>query len=39
MVRQADIVVAYVLYDWSGASKTLNYASKFEKQTINLANM
>lgn len=34
MVRSADVVVAYVMYDWGGAAKTLARARKLNKQII-----
>ena len=37
MVRNADLVIAYVKYDWGGASQMLNYAKKLNKKIINLA--
>lgn len=36
MVKQADILIAYVRYDWGGAAKTLEYAMKKKKHIINL---
>ena len=35
-VNQADVVVAYVKYDWGGASKTYEYARKKKKSVVNL---
>ena len=32
MVREADIVVAYVTHDWGGAAKTLAYAIRKKKE-------
>ena len=37
MVRESDIVVAYVQRDWGGAAKTLNYAKRLKKRIFNLA--
>ena len=34
MVSEADVLVAYVLYDWGGASKTLEYAKRKKKEII-----
>ena len=34
MVREADVLVAYVLYDWGGAAKTLEYAVRQKKEII-----
>ena len=34
MVDEADIVVAYVLHDWGGAVKTLDYAMRKGKTVI-----
>ena len=34
MVDEADIVVAYVLHDWGGAAKTLDYAMRKGKTVI-----
>ncbi|MBD5099865.1 MAG: hypothetical protein HDT29_00965 [Clostridiales bacterium] len=36
MVRQSDLVIAYVNYSWGGAVKTLEYAHKLKKRYINL---
>ena len=36
MIRQSDVLVAYVRYDWGGAAKTLKYAIKKQKHIINL---
>lgn len=36
MVRQSDLVIAYVNYSWGGAIKTLEYARKLKKRYINL---
>lgn len=35
-VNQADVVVAYIKYDWGGASKTYEYARKKKKSVVNL---
>lgn len=32
MVRESDIVVAYVTHGWGGAAKTLEYARRKKKQ-------
>ena len=37
MVEQADLVIAYVMYSWGGAVKTLEYAKRKKKTIINLA--
>ena len=37
MVDEADLVIAYVMYSWGGAAKTLEYANRKKKQIINLA--
>lgn len=34
MIREADVLVAYVLYTWGGASKTLAYAKRKKKEII-----
>ncbi len=34
MVKQSDCLVAYVIYNKGGASRTLNYAKQNNKQTI-----
>ena len=34
MVEQADVVVAYVLHEWGGAAKTLQYAKRKKKQIL-----
>ena len=34
MVDNADIVIAYVVFGFGGASKTLRYAEKKRKRTI-----
>ena len=37
MVKEADLVIAYVKYSWGGAAKTLEYAKRKKKTIINLA--
>ena len=37
MIEEADLVIAYVMYSWGGAAKTLEYANRKKKQIINLA--
>ena len=37
MVEEADLVIAYVMYSWGGAVKTLEYAKRKKKTIINLA--
>lgn len=37
MVEQADLVIAYVMYSWGGAAKTLEYAKRKKKRIINIA--
>ena len=37
MVDEADLVIAYVMYSWDGAAKTLKYAKRKKKTIINLA--
>ena len=37
MVEEADLVIAYVMYSWGGAAKTLEYARRKNKTIINLA--
>lgn len=34
MVRQSDAVVAYVLYGWGGAAKTLSYAQTKKRRIL-----
>ena len=34
MVQQSDILVAYVIHSWGGASKTLEYAQRKKKRII-----
>ena len=36
MVSQSDLVIAYVLYSWGGAARTLEYAEKRKKKIIQL---
>ena len=37
MVEETDLVIAYVMYSWGGAARTLEYAKRKKKQIINLA--
>ena len=37
MVKQADLVIAYVKYSWGGAAKALEYAKRKKKRIINIA--
>ena len=37
MVRQSDAIVAYVLYGWGGAAKTLDYALSISRRVIGYA--
>lgn len=37
MVDEADLVIAYVMYSWGGAAKTLEYAKRKKKRIINIA--
>lgn len=37
MVNESDLVIAYVMYSWGGATKTLKYAKRKKKTIINLA--
>ena len=37
MVDQSEILVAYVIYDWGGAVKTLEYAVRRKKRVLNIA--
>ena len=37
MVEEADLVIAYVMYSWGGAAKTLEHAKRKKKTIINLA--
>ena len=39
MVDNADVVVAYVIYGFGGASKTLQYAERNNKRIIQYSNM
>lgn len=34
MVRQSDVIVAYVLYSWGGAAKTLDYAQTKKRRIL-----
>ena len=34
MVRESDVLVAYVIYDWGSAVKTLEYAQRKKKEII-----
>ena len=34
MVRESDVLVAYVIYTWGGAVKTLEYAQRKKKEII-----
>ena len=34
MVRESDVLVAYVLYEWGGAFKTLSFARRKKKEII-----
>ena len=34
MIDNSDVLVAYVLHDWGGAAKALEYAERKEKQII-----
>lgn len=34
MVQAADVVVAYVLHDWGGAARTLDYARRKKKRIV-----
>lgn len=36
MIRESEIVIAYVCHSWGGAAKTLEYAVKRKKYIINL---
>ena len=36
MVDEADLVIAYVMYSWGGAAKTLEYAKRKKKTILNL---
>ena len=37
MVEEADLVIAYVIYSWGGATKTLEYAKRKKKHIVNIA--
>ena len=37
MVDEADLVIAYVMYSWGGAAKTLEYAKRKKVPIINIA--
>ena len=37
MVEEADLVIAYVMYSWGGAAKTLEYAKRKKVPVINIA--
>lgn len=37
MVKQVDLVIAYVKYSWGGAAKALEYAKRKKKRIINFA--
>ena len=37
MVEEADLVIAYVIYSWGGATKTLEYAKRKKVPIINIA--
>ena len=37
MVRQSDVIVAYVLYGWGGAAKTLDYARAKKRRVLQYA--
>ena len=39
MVSEADVVVAYVLYSWGGAAKTLDYALTKKKKSLAMQNV
>lgn len=36
MIDNSDIVIAYIKYSWGGAVRTYNYATRKQKQIINL---
>ncbi|MBP3360476.1 MAG: hypothetical protein J6N52_06460 [Clostridia bacterium] len=36
MVKNADVIVAYISHDWGGAAKTLSYARQKKKRIINI---
>ncbi len=37
MVDESDLLIAYVMYSWGGAAKTLEHAKRKKKTIINLA--
>ena len=37
LAANADTVIAYVIYSWGGAAKTLRYAQRKHKRIVNLA--
>ncbi|MBR2870329.1 MAG: hypothetical protein IKB98_02990 [Clostridia bacterium] len=37
MVKQADLVIAYVRHSWGGARRTFEFAKRLQKKIINLA--
>lgn len=37
MISESDLVIAYVLYSWGGATHTLEYAQQKKKRIINIA--
>ena len=37
MVDEADLVIAYVMYSWGGAAKTLEYAKRKKVPIINIS--
>ena len=37
MVKQSDLIIAYVTREWGGAYKTLEKAIKLNKKIINVA--
>ena len=37
MVRECDLLIAYVTHGWGGAAKTLRYAIKHDKAFVNVA--
>lgn len=38
MIKQADIVIAYITHDWGGAYQSYSYAKKLGKTVFNLNN-
>ena len=38
MVKNSDLIIAYVKYNWGGSGKSLEKAKRLKKQIINLAN-